>query len=103
MSGTKSNCWEVKKCGREQGGPKTHDLGVCPASTNSALDGVHGGKNSGRACWVVVGTLCGGAVQGTFAKKSVACENCDFYLRVKKEQSSRFILSPLLLKRLQTA
>jgi hypothetical protein len=28
----KLNCWEVKKCGREPGGVKVKELGVCPAS-----------------------------------------------------------------------
>ena len=31
----KKNCWEYKKCGREVGGAKVKDLGVCPAATNS--------------------------------------------------------------------
>ena len=29
------NCWEVKKCGREPGGAKVAELGVCPASTGN--------------------------------------------------------------------
>ena len=26
------NCWEIKKCGRETGGPKSKELGVCVAA-----------------------------------------------------------------------
>ena len=47
------NCWEHKKCGREPGGSETESLGVCPAAVESRLDGVHGGRNAGRACWIV--------------------------------------------------
>ncbi len=65
----KLNCWEFKKCGREPGGTHANDLGVCPTTQEMRLDGVHGGINAGRSCWVVTGTLCRGEVQGTFAKK----------------------------------
>ncbi len=50
------NCWEFKKCGREKGGAKTAELGVCPAYP---AHGTH--------CDHIAGTLCGGKVQGTFA------------------------------------
>lgn len=67
--GKKLNCWEFKKCGREKDGANTADLGVCPASTETALHGVHDGTNSGRACWVMEGTLCAASVQGSFFRK----------------------------------
>jgi len=82
----KQNCWGVKKCGREQGGQKESELGVCPVSTFIALNNVHGGKNAGRACWVVAGSLCGGKVQGNEAQKRTACWECDFFKQVKKEE-----------------
>jgi hypothetical protein len=56
----KKNCWEVKQCGREPGGSKTADMGVCPAAADSSSDGVNGGKNGGRICWALAGTFCGG-------------------------------------------
>jgi len=62
----KLNCWEFKKCGRQPEGVHEHNLGTCPAPLERMLDGVHGGKNAGRACWVLAGTMCGGKVQGTF-------------------------------------
>lgn len=80
------NCWEFKKCGREPGGRYSHDLGVCPATTATRLDGLHGGTNGGRACWFVVGTLCNGEVQGTYARKYKSCIYCDFYKKVKEEE-----------------
>ena len=95
------NCWEHKKCGREPGGAKTGTLGVCPAATESRLDGTHEGKNAGRACWVVAGTLCGGEVQGTFAKKFAGCEKCDFYLSVQQEAFPRFTFSSVLLQKIR--
>lgn len=84
---SKMNCWEIKSCGREPGGSKADELGVCIAATETRLDGVHEGKNGGRACWAVTGTLCGGIVQGTFASKYANCELCPVYESVKEEES----------------
>jgi len=92
------NCWEFKKCGREPGGAKSVELGVCPAATDARLSGVNGGRNGGRACWALTGTLCGGAVQGTFASKLKNCLECELYKLVaaqegKNLQSARTILA----------
>lgn len=87
----KKNCWEFKRCGRQLGGLKSVELGVCPASTEEGLEGVHGGTNGGRACWVVAGTLCGGEVQGTYAKKSHNCRVCNFYKLVEEEEGDKVI------------
>ena len=97
----KPNCWEAKKCGREPGGSKVHEFGVCPAATEAKLDGSHGGKNAGRSCWVVAGTLCKGEVQGTFARKFENCEKCDFYLQVREEEFPHFTYSSILLAKLK--
>ncbi|MBI4823564.1 MAG: hypothetical protein HY805_04960 [Nitrospirae bacterium] len=94
----KKNCWEFKGCGREPGGKNAEKLGVCPATTDTRLDGIHGGKNAGRACWVVAGTFCKGEVQGTFAKKFGDCLKCDFFQLVRKEQGYQFIISTGLIK-----
>lgn len=96
----KQNCWQFKKCGREPGGAKIKELGVCPAATEKRLDAAHGGTNAGRSCWVLAGTLCMGKVQGTFATKYKNCEICDFYKKVKEEEFPKFILSALLIKKL---
>ena len=83
---SKINCWEFKNCGREPKGPKTGELGVCPASTEKRLDGIHDGINGGRACWVVAGSMCDGKKQGTFAQKYHECQKCDFFVTVKQDQ-----------------
>jgi len=82
----KKNCWEHKNCGRYPGGPRAKELGVCPVTTHEELHGAHGGKNGGRACWVVAGTLCGGTVQGHYAQKIANCWRCDFFNAVKDQE-----------------
>ena len=84
----KLNCWEHKKCGRQPGGHRSEEMGVCPAATHEELDSAHSGKNAGRACWVVAGSLCGGKLQGTYAKKLLNCWRCDFMNMVKREEDS---------------
>lgn len=97
----KKNCWEFKNCGRQPGGGREKELGICKAAMETRLDGVHGGKNAGRACWVVAGTLCGGQVQGTFAKKYGNCEVCDFYKSVREEEGPNFVVVISLLNKLK--
>lgn len=97
----KKNCWEFKNCGRHAKGEHEKDLGICPATTNTKLNGIHGGKNSGRACWVIAGTFCKGEVQGSFAQKFKNCEKCDFYQHVRNEEGSNFVLSATLLGKLR--
>ena len=94
----KKNCWEFKKCGRELGGRNANSLSVCPAATNVLLDGVHGGTNAGRSCWVIAGTMCDGDVQGTFAQKIRNCGSCDFYLSIKEEEGEALHMTIKLLK-----
>ena len=94
------NCWEVKLCGREVGGAKVAQLGVCPASKESKLHGVNSGKNAGRSCWALAGTLCGGVVQGTFATKMTNCKACEFYGMVRAEEGSGYVMTTAILGRL---
>jgi len=41
------NGWEFKKCGREVGGAKAKELGVCPAY-----------PNFGKSCVIIARTFC---------------------------------------------
>ncbi len=63
------NCWEDQACGREVGGSKVAELGVCPAAKADA----------GEACWMVAGTFCGDEPSGTMAQKQSSCVLCSFY------------------------
>ena len=63
------NCWEYTKCGREAGGEKADEYGVCPAYP---LHGTH--------CAKISGTLCNGTIQGSFAMKLGNCLQCPFFM-----------------------
>lgn len=99
--GKKQNCWEFSNCGRESGGVREKELGVCPAAADVRLDKVHQGRNAGRACWVIAGTLCEGKPMGSFVRKHKNCTSCDFYKLVLAEEKAGFLLSTLLLKKMK--
>ncbi|MBI4766175.1 MAG: hypothetical protein HY787_16510 [Deltaproteobacteria bacterium] len=80
------NCWEFKQCGRELEGKNVAELGICPAAELKKYDRINRGKNSGRICWALVGTLCGGRIQGVYALKVDTCLNCDFYQYVVQQE-----------------
>ncbi len=90
----KKQCWEVKKCGREPGGEKYAELGVCKAALPNDYDGMNDGEHGGRFCWAITGTLCGGEAQGEFCKKIENCLSCEFLQNVEKEEGKRFVLTP---------
>ncbi len=95
MNNELSNCWEILQCGREPGGANTDQFGVCPAAEADYYDNINQGINAGRFCWSVAGTLCHGEVMGSFASKASDCMQCNFYLKVVKEQPpSSLILNP---------
>jgi GlcNAc-P-P-Und epimerase len=102
MATKKRNCWEVMQCGRGPADRISNQEDICPAARDIRLDGVHGGLNSGRACWVVAGTFCGGEVQGTFARKIEACQTCQFFQQVLREERGDFQKTISLLQRLKT-
>jgi hypothetical protein len=83
-----TNCWEYMQCGREVGGRRADELGVCPAFKDIRLDGVHGGKNGGRACWAVAGSFAKRKPSGKLAAKDKDCDctSCDFFELVKREE-----------------
>ena len=73
----RKNCWEVMKCGREPNG-KNENLGICPATVPSEIDGINNGERGGRFCWNFAGTFCKGEVQGAVAQKMRNCLDCFF-------------------------
>ena len=79
------NCWEFLKCGREIGGSKINELGLCSAATDTSADGINGGVNGGRICWSTAG-LFAKKIDCLIAKKTLSCINCDFFNMVNKQE-----------------
>jgi len=98
---TKMNCWDAKKCGREIGGPPVKEMGVCPAASETRVNGINGGKNGGRACRVLAGTFCGGKVQGSFSSKMNSCMTCDVYKIIRDDEGKNMIGTAQILEKLK--
>ncbi|MDU9050552.1 MAG: hypothetical protein Q3M30_17025 [Candidatus Electrothrix sp. Rat3] len=80
------NCWEFKKCGREVNGENVLLYGLCSAAIDSSLDGIHGGKNGGRCCWVVKSVYNKDKKFGCRCTVDyIECHKCNFYELVKEE------------------
>ena len=86
------NCWEILKCGREPGGDKVDEAGICPAAVETSVDGYNDGENAGRYCWRVAGTFCDDEVQGSFTHKVENCAQCKVFKRIVREQGRKFKL-----------
>jgi len=95
------NCWQVRMCGREPGGRKAPELGVCPAASERRLDGIHGGVNGGRACWAIAGTLGSGKPECDLARKLAKCVDCDFYRMVHREEGDKILFTNDIRARLR--
>ncbi|MCF6290238.1 MAG: hypothetical protein L3J03_04485 [Desulfobacterales bacterium] len=85
------NCWEYRNCGREPGGRHAAASGVCSAATYAEADGFCGGKNGGRSCVYITGTLCAGDVSGSYPGKLKDCLACDFYRLLEEQHGPDFI------------
>lgn len=82
-----ANCWEHMRCGREAA---TVGGVVCPAAICTAIGGVHYGRNGGRACWALDGTLCTGRAK-TASEKTADCMACAFFHLVHRDEADNLI------------
>lgn len=87
----KKNCWEFMLCGREQGGDRAAELGVCPVALSNPYDNVNRGRYAGRFCWAVKATSSN---KRTYAENLLNCFNCEFQKLVQEEEGRQFVLLP---------
>lgn len=87
----RQNCWEFWEYDLRKSLTESPTCRKCPAVVDMRLDGVHGGRNAGRACWVVPGTLCGGELHGEYQEKKKTCMSCDFFRSVRSHEEPFFI------------
>jgi hypothetical protein len=90
------------KCGREIGGDRAVELGICPVSSEFSADGLNGGVNGGRICWIMDKNGCNNKVM----QRADFCFQCEFRYRVMNEEglinvckATGFLLSNLADKK----
>lgn len=87
-----TNCWEIIGCGMEENGYKAKEDGeVCPAAIDVSHDMKNNGKNAGRYCWKVAGTMSNEERKGYYVSIVKSCDVCQFYKFVKQREGASFI------------
>ena len=82
----KLNCWEFMKCGK---GPSMNGKGKCnscPIANSTLADGLNGGINGGRICWIIAETCGNGKVQCSDFHRKNSCFSCEFRFKVTIEE-----------------
>ena len=93
------NCWDFRKCGREPGGERAQEHGVCPTALFEAADGYLGGRMGGKACAFLIGTFCCNLVPGTEPGRLKDCPACDFFNHLKDRHGREFSIPAFLAYR----
>ena len=68
----KLNCWEFKKCSRDCACDPSGTHDTCPVADDSSANGLNGGVNGGRICWVIL--------------DNPQCLQCEFRYKVMTEE-----------------
>ncbi len=66
----------------------------------TSANGINGGINAGRICWLIANTMCKGDTENAFETMITTCGECDFYKLVKAEGGEEVILSIDLLSKM---
>ena len=74
----KLNCWDVKKCCKEADG-KGNGNNICPVKKEFIANGLNGGINGGRICWVIMENHCK-------QKADRFCFQCEFHYQVMNQE-----------------
>jgi hypothetical protein len=74
------------KCGREPSGQNAKQHGSCPVSTKASSNGLNGGINAGRICWILAENGCKGKVKCSNRHGEHACFQCEFRYKVIAEE-----------------
>lgn len=82
----RQNCWEFMKCGREIGGNNADTRGVCPIAAETVANGLNGGINGGRLCWVIVENNYKDRVKCSDIHRGEFCFQCEFRYKVKMQE-----------------
>ncbi len=103
---SKLNCWEYMECGRGPGGFGTHEAGVCNIAKEIAANGLNGGVNGGRLCWLIAEKCSSEEVKCSNYHNKNSCFSCKFRYKVSAEEgllavcnSTGVLLNGILNKR----
>ncbi len=81
----KLNCWEYMECGYEIGGHNANESDVCPVAAETAANGLNGGDNGGRLCWLIFDN-CNQDIRCSGSGHKSSCCDCEFKSQVFMEE-----------------
>ena len=82
----KYNCWEFMKCGKGQTDNNQGKSDICPIVFETSANGLNGGDNGGRICWIVATNGCKGKVKCFDLHREDSCFQCEFRYKVMIEE-----------------
>ena len=82
----KLNCWEFMKCGKgpDTAGSNGHD--ICSVASAVIADGLNGGDNGGRICWVIAENYFKGSIHCSEKRIIHSCYACEFRYLVTMDE-----------------
>ena len=83
---SKLNCWEVMKCGKGLSENDNSKYNSCPITTATSANGLNGGVNAGRICWIMAESCCNGEVKCSKLHRKDSCFSCEFRYKVTAEE-----------------
>ena len=75
----KLNCWDFRKCCDKSMSHHASKRIVCPVKKEFKANGLNGGINGGRICWVIMDSHCKKKAQSV-------CFQCEFRYKVMAEE-----------------
>jgi hypothetical protein len=72
------NCWDFKKCCKKKDS-RGNSNNLCPVKKEFNANGLNGGINGGRICWVIMDSHCK-------KKAQTNCFQCEFHYKVMAEE-----------------
>ena len=82
----KINCWDYMKCGKGPGGEKTDKCATCPVASETLANGLNGGLNGGRICWIIAENNCIEDLKCSNLHHKSSCYSCEFRYKVTMEE-----------------
>jgi len=82
----KDNCWDYMKCGKGPDENGKNKFIMCPVVFHEAANGLNGGVNGGRLCWLVASKKKYGEMKHLNQKRTDPCFFCEFHYKVMAEE-----------------
>lgn len=74
------------KCGEGNGIYDAGHKSACPIANNKTANGLNGGVNGGRICWVIADSCCNEQIPCITNKRKDPCFSCEFRYKVMNEE-----------------